>query len=421
MAKLQKDSKLFRREALAKLSSPEQLDRALAVTSSRGWLALTAVLTIFVAVVGWSFLGRVPTYVQGNALLLNRGGQLVDAVSIGQVRLDTLEVAVGDEVAEGQVVAVGSNIELAERLANARAQAAELERALEEERQAVAEEGDSALANAARERQRLDEIEAAARASVETAEAILGDNLELYGEGVVPRPAVERSQQDLNLARRELLAVLRERDVLEASEERRENTDAARLREAEARLLAAQRQVGELEVMTRAGRIGAPVSGRVIEIKAATGTLLGPGQSVLSIRTGSDELEALIYIPPTGGPQVEAGMEVLVSPITIRREEFGSIRGVVESLSPFPVSFEGIVAELQNRDLASTFSEQGPPYSGRVTLLRDPETASGFAWTSPRASEETLTSGTLATVEIRTQQQRPITMVIPAIREFLGV
>ena len=416
-----RDQHLFRKQALDKLASPEQLDRALSVTSPHGWIALSAILVVFTAVVGWSFLGRVSTYVEGNALLLNRGGSVVDAVSAGQVRLDAFTVAVGDEVVEGEVVAVGLNEEIAERLAGAQALAMELRRALDDERSAVAEESRVVQANDARERQRLDEIEATALVSVETTQAILDDNVRLFGDGVVSRSAMERSREDMNRARRELLAVLRERDALDAAGARRKNADAARIREAEARLEAAERRVRELQVLAQANRIVAPVAGRVTEIKAANGMILTPGQAVLSIRYGNDELEALIYIPPMEGPRVKAGMEVMVSPITVRREEFGAIRGVVESLSQFPVSTEGIVAELQNRDLARMFSENGSPYSGRVSLLRDPATASGFAWTSPRASNETLNSGTLATVEIRTDAQRPITLVVPAVREFLGL
>ena len=70
-------------------------------------------------------------------------------------------------------------------------------------------------------------------------------------------------------------------------------------------------------------------------------------------------------------------MPALVSPAAVRREEFGAIRGRVESLSSFPVSFEGMVAVLQNRELAQSFFSDGPPYAGRIALIPDPTTASG--------------------------------------------
>ena len=165
----------------------------------------------------------------------------------------------------------------------------------------------------------------------------------------------------------------------------------------------------------------APVSGRVTEIKATVGAVLRPGQPVLSIKTTEGQLGALIYVPPADGKKVEPGMEVLVSPTTVRREEYGSVKGTMESVSSFPASQEGMIAVLQNRSLVQTLSEDGAPYSGRVLLEPDPSTTSGFAWTSPKASGETLTSGTLASVEIKIESQAPITLVVPLIKETFGL
>ena len=415
-----RNQELFRKQALKKFTSPEQLDRALAVTSPHLWIALSSILLVFVALVGWAFLGRISTYVEGSGLILSQGGSVVDAVSVGQVRLDTVEVIVGDAVAEGDVVAIGYNDEVSQRLNGARAVVAESTLAFEAETAAVEEENRIARANDARERDRLDDMEANALVSVETTRAIFEDTARLFDDGVVSRSAMERSREDMNRAHREHLAVLRERDSLDAAAARRENTNAARTRDATARLEQAERQLRELEVLAEAHRVLAPVAGRVTEIKVAVGMLVSPGQSIISIQRGGGDLEALVYITPAEGSKVQPGMDVLISPSTVRREEFGSIRGTVERISQFPVSMEGIMAELQNRELARMFSEDGAPYSGRIALNRDATTASGLEWTSPKASEEVLNSGTLATVEIRTDAQPPIALVIPAIREFFG-
>lgn len=415
-----REQQIFRKEALSRLSTPDQLDRALSVTPSRAWLSLLTILVLIGAAVAWSIVGEVSTYVNAEALLLNQGGRVVDAQARGQGRFETLAVAVGDQVGEGHVVASIVNEEVAERLATAQARVAELRRTLADLKSAVAEERRITNANDARHRQHLDELEATARETVQSARDKLDEHTQLLEERVVTRSVVERSQRTLNSARRELLGVLRERDSLEAADIRRRNLENQRLRDAEVALQAAERHARELETLRRAQQITAPVSGRVTEIKAAPGALLSPGQPVLSIRAGAEELEALIYVDGTDGKKVKAGMEALISPSTVRREEYGAIRGIVESLSPFPVSFEGIVAELQNRELARAFSENGPPYSGRVSLTRDEATASGFAWTSPKASEQTLSSGTLATVEIKTDKQQPITLVVPLLKELLG-
>ena len=80
-----------------------------------------------------------------------------------------------------------------------------------------------------------------------------------------------------------------------------------------------------------------------------------------------------------------------------------------------------MVAVLQNRSLARTFSKNGPPYAGRIALTSDPATASGFAWTSPKGADQRLTAGTIASIEIKTRQQPPITLAVPLLKELLGL
>ena len=51
---------LFRQAALKRLSTPEQLDRALHVTTPKGWVALVALLAMAAAIGVWSVKGKSP-------------------------------------------------------------------------------------------------------------------------------------------------------------------------------------------------------------------------------------------------------------------------------------------------------------------------------------------------------------------------
>ena len=73
-------TQIFRQAALDRLSSPEHLDRALVVATSKVWLALVALVVMAAATVVWSLEGEVATYVQANGILLSHGGAVVDAV-----------------------------------------------------------------------------------------------------------------------------------------------------------------------------------------------------------------------------------------------------------------------------------------------------------------------------------------------------
>ena len=399
----------------------ERLDRMLSVTQARGWIALLAILVVAAAVGVWSVVGEVATYVEAHGFLLNRGGKVVDAVATGSGRLRTVAVSVGDEVEKDALVALVANEELATRYASARAVVVERARALDALKAEVAAESRIASENSARHRKRFDELEATTLEILDIARANLENSKRLFEQRIISRLSLEDTQREFNESRRVLLDLGRERDTLEANEIRRRNENATRIREMTARVESAKHQAREFEVLVAAEQVLAPVSGQVIEIKAASGAIVDSGTAVASIRTGTTELEALLYVPPAEGKQVEAGMPALVSPAAVRREEFGAIRGRVESLSPFPVSFEGMVAVLQNRELAQSFFSDGPPYAGRIALVPDPTTASGLAWTSPKAAGQTLAPGTLASVEIKTRSQPPITLAIPLLKEFLGL
>ena len=410
----------FKRSS-ARLTTPERLDRMLSVTRARGWIALLAILVVAVAVGVWSVVGEVATYVEARGFLLNRDGKVVDAVATGPGRLRTIAVSVGDEVEKDALVALVANEELAARYASARAFVVERTRALDALKAEIAAESRITSENSARRRKHLDELEATALDMLDVARVNLENSRQLFERRIISRLNLESTQQEVNEARRVLLDLGRERDTLEANEIRYRNENATRIREMTAQVESATHQARELEVLLAAERVLAPVSGQVIEIKVASGAIVDSGTAVASIRTGTTELEVLLYVPPDEGRQVEAGMPALVSPAAVRREEFGAIRGRVESLSSFPVSFEGMVAVLQNRELAQSFFSDGPPYAGRIALVPDPATASGLAWTSPKAASQTLDPGTLASVEIKTRSQPPITLAIPLLKEFLGL
>ncbi len=95
---------IFRQTALERLSSPEQLDQLMPVTSPRGWLALLALLALVAALGLWSVLDRVPVQVSGRGLLI-RGGQLLQVAAPVAGQVERLELRAGDQVQAGQVIA----------------------------------------------------------------------------------------------------------------------------------------------------------------------------------------------------------------------------------------------------------------------------------------------------------------------------
>ena len=382
-----------------------------------GLLSLT---TMLAAVVAWSVFAEVSTYVRADGIILGHGGAVVDAVSSGSGKLSRILVAVGDEVEEGQVVAETTDAETMERYTGALAAAQERLRVLRGREAEAEKENDLTGTNVAKQRARLDSLDRTGGELVENARTRLKATRDMFKLGVVSKPAVDAVQHDLDVARRNVFDVMRRRDELEAQDLRRRIELKRRVEEANANYMRARHRVNELAAVIESWKVRSTVSGRVTEVKTHVGDTLAPGDSILSVGTGGEGLEVLIYVSPVDGKRVGAGMPVLVSPNTVRPEEFGSMVGSVESLSEFPSSLSGMVAVLQNQDLARAFSRNGPPYPGRVALAHDAGTVSGFAWTSRRGPQVSITPGTLASVEIEVSRAPPISLVVPWLKEKLG-
>jgi HlyD family secretion protein len=64
--------------------------------------------------------------------------------------------------------------------------------------------------------------------------------------------------------------------------------------------------------------------------------------------------------------------------------------------------------------------EQGPLIQVDVDLIRDPSTPTGYRWSSSHGPNLKISSGTLAAGDIVVKSDRPISLVIPTLRESLG-
>jgi HlyD family secretion protein len=413
---------IFRDAAVERLSSPEQLDQLVGITRPFDWAAATALLLGLVVLIAWSVIGRVPTRVIGDGILLSSGGRVVDAVSGVAGRLASLDVAVGDEVRLDQVVARVGQTETEQRLRQANEVLREREREHAELTATITREIDTKLANFAAQEVGLNEAIAVAeqRESYLTGEVA---KLEpAVSNGFVTRKTVEDRRVELNSAK--LRIVDAQNDILKLKAQRAD-LQSQRERErmqSEFRINDAKRLVEQLSAeLDRGSRILSPAEGRVVEVKVSGGSVLTVGTPVIEIETAGRTLEATIYMPPDRGKSIGPGMVVHVQPSTVVREEFGSIIGKVVAISEFPVTPQGMAADLHNDTLVKRFSQDGAPYAAKVRLEPDSTTVSGYRWSSGKGPPLRLSSGTLARAEVTTREQPPIELVIPLLKRLSGV
>jgi multidrug efflux pump subunit AcrA (membrane-fusion protein) len=95
---------LFRKVALERLSSPEQLDQLIRVTTPKGWLALVGLGSLLIVALLWGIFGTIETTNAGQGILIRGSGvQTIESPVPGQI--ERISVKVGEDIKVGQPVA----------------------------------------------------------------------------------------------------------------------------------------------------------------------------------------------------------------------------------------------------------------------------------------------------------------------------
>jgi HlyD family secretion protein len=129
----------------------------------------------------------------------------------------------------------------------------------------------------------------------------------------------------------------------------------------------------------------------------------------------------VLYVPTQDGKKIEVGMEIHVAPATVKPEEYGYLVGRVARVADFPATTRSMLHVLKNDQLARQLAATGAPFEVVAVLTPDDRTPSGFQWTSGNGPPVRIHSGTPAAARITVRTQRPLDLVVPALRKTLSL
>ena len=418
------NSTIFRKVSLDRLSSPEQLDQLIQVTNPRGWITLTAFGALLSAAIAWSVFGSIADKVGGHGILIRTGGVLeVTALTSGQV----VDVAfrVGDMVEDGQVIARVAQPELIRQTQAAKAGVQEATAEYARVRQFAERDLSLRSAGLVQREAALAEAIRAGRERVRWLDERLTGQEQLVGQGLVTRQSLLNTRGELEAARERVRTS--EGDLQRLSVERlamRNQLD----KELEASRFALEqkkRALAEVEAeLESSSRITSPYTGRVLEVMSEQGSVVSRGEPILTLDLSGKQikdLEAVIYVSAMQGKKIRPGMDIQITPATIRKEDYGMMLGRVTYVSDFPATTRGMSRVLKNDQLVATLSGGGAPYEIRADLLPDPTTVSRYRWSSSKGPPSEVRSGTLAEAAITVQAKRPLALVLPLLRRYSGL
>lgn len=400
----------------------EGLDVANAFIPQSYRLLAAAVALVVVAAGVWGVLGSVPTKAVGSGLIVRENQRIFPVQSRTSGLLGEILVETGALVESGDALAVVTLDEIDDELDLAKARLTQLKVQLSENQERIDIEVASKEADVEQQLELFHQLTDDLKTLRTRVQQVIEGEEDLLKQGYVKRTDVINYTQ----LSYELLSSITDIQVEIAAAQ----ADLLDFRRVSSALIQSyhldvedeQRKINALESKRERDRtVHAPSNGVIEEIRAATGEVIAPAQTLLTMAVGGRGVEVLAFLQPDQGRRANEGMAVHVIPTTVKKEEFGSIRGEVVSVSEEPVSGEQIRALLQNEQLSETFAAGGEPYLSRIRLIEDSATASGFAWWSGDGAPFPVSLGTLARVEIVVREQPPITLIIPALRKLFGL
>lgn len=476
------ENNLFRQESLERLSSPERLDQLMQVVNPKGWIPLATLGFLGLTALTWSIFGRIPVTVQGAGVLVYPSTVVpIQAKSSGQ--LVQLMAKEGELVNKGEVIATIDRNDLKDQLISAKSKLAQLQsqnseansvqtqrkkqdlRAIQEQRQTLEqrlqivtdltptlkEKGLSAIQaqrqNLQQRQQTLEGLRPTFKLRFETRQL-------LFERGAISEDVLLQAKQEYldNIASiDEIKANLKEIDVQEADAYQQYLSNLNEIKNIQAliqeqdsklanltqqdlqnsttrtkEIQEVEREVIQIEQeINSKSQIVTQHSGRILELTVNPGQVIEAGTRLASIDTDDQagNLVGMTYFPVKDGKKVQPGMEIQITPQTIKRERFGGIVGTVTKVSPFPITTEAAANVVGNPQIIAGLVPETQPVVIQIAanLKPDAQTFSGYQWSSSSGPKLKISSGTTTSARVKLTERAPITFVFPILRSLSGI
>lgn len=423
-SKITKPSQLkFRQQALLELHAPDQIDKLIQVVSPRAWITLLSFYLLLISLILWGIFGSIPTRVEGKGILLVENGSVYNAVAPpGGGRISDILVQEGQEIKKGDIIAHLERPDLLEKLQLAKDYVERLKREQVELTQTSKKELATRHKQISQQTNTLERSLETESKNLKDIETLLNLKEENFKKGLLVWQDIENTRRDYYSAKDRSDQLQIQLTQLKTQEDEFKDQWRQRLKDKELTILAEQLKMNNMAAEVSISKtVVSPAEGIVISVNTAVGKMVPDGGSVVTITSLGEGLDALIFMLPHEGQRVASGMAALVTPSTIEKEEYGSMKGKVLSVSEFPQAAEAIIALLHNQEMAKQFVESGAPTGIRIRIVRDSNTFSGYQWSSSRGPNKKISPGTLAEVRITVREQPPISLIIPAFKKLLGV
>jgi HlyD family secretion protein len=473
---------IFRKESLERLSSPEQLDRLMKVIKPKSWISLATLGSIAGVTLIWSIVGSIPVTIEGKGVTIYPSKVIpLQAKSAGQ--LVNIDVKEGDIVHKGDVLATVDQVDVRKQLQLAKEKLAQLRQqeseanflqkqrsaqdTLSQQKQQQTLENNLQIVKSLapvlqnkgvkslqKERVTLNNRLKVLNDTLPTHKARLEKREKLLKQGLIADDMVLETRKQYQEAMAnidEAKAQLSQLDAKEADSLKQYLSNLNEIKNIQSQLqelnskkaTQAQqdldsstsrgkeiqevgREISRLEEQLASnGKIISQHSGRILETTVNPGQVIEAGARIANIDVNNldSKMVAITYFPVEDGKKIEPDMTIQVTPQTVKRERFGGIVGEVTKVSEFPISKEAASKVVGNSDMVNGLisDKQQGVIEVVSTLNADPNTFSGYQWSSSAGPKMKISPGTTSTARVKVEDRAPITFVLPILRSVSGI
>jgi HlyD family secretion protein len=405
------DNQLFRKAAMEKLASPERLDVLMQVTSPVGWIAILTIMGILAAAIIWSVVGSIPERLVAEGILMRGGGlREVKANTDGVLTRYTLKL--NDTIKPDQLIAeVSGGVQADDSTKAARAKLDAAQRELQ------MGSSDDEAAKGTLKSQKINYQAELDRSNSEQAKLTedLSGARERLSKGLITKSRVDQIEMQLSSKQSQITALKNQLSNIDAQIRAIDERNRPRQRAVEAARLELEQTLHTVAEVTK---ITATVGGRVVEVKKNVGDRVRNGEVIAIVEPPSSILEPIVFVNSSSGKRIKPGMEAQISPSTVKREEYGFMKGTVRSVSEYPVTPDAAMSYISNPSLVQELLGRDAKLEMRAALIPDPKAPSGFEWSSSSGPPFKVDTGTRVTVSVVVDRRRPISYVLPILKGF---
>lgn len=391
---------MFRHQALEHQSRPDEVTVPYKpIPYQKGLIALIF-FTIGILFLSWLVFGSLPIPINGRGIVMNRQGIFSIESKVNGIIKEIL-VAPGDTVRKGQLLITLTDPTKEKEYALAEKNFAILKANIDKLISEIETENLARKTAAQNQIASSNELITQIEQAVQDLEKQYMEKQDLFKSGFLGLRQIYQAQQLLSQRKIELESTKGAIAAYEANLIKSYLQQELLSRKEE--LLEAKQKIDLLQLSLNNLNITSNFDGVVLEVLGHVNEKMTAGTPVVRLEYGNGVNTPYViygYVTPGLAKMIQPDTTVQIELSTVRADEHGALLGTIKEISLFPISKVALGKKIQNPGLVEYLTD-GDKIVAQLLIepKRNPNSPSGYFWTSGVGPDKPLSLGTVGTIK----------------------